>query len=228
MSIPSQIYVIVPCFNEKAVLRQTILPLIDLQLKVIVVDDCSTDLPKETIEDLPIFYLRHAINLGQGAALQTGMDFAKQQDADIVIHFDSDGQHPAHQISELIQPILDGKCDVVLGSRFLQKESIQNIPFKKQILLKLARWVNGIITGLWLSDAHNGFRALNKEALGKIRLTENRMAHATEILSLIKKANLRVKEIPVTISYTEYSMQKGQSIWNAVNILFDLFKKRWL
>ena len=92
----------------------------------------------------------------------------------------------------------------------------------------MARWVNGMITGLWLTDAHNGFRALNRTALEKIQLTENRMAHATEILSLIKNANLSVKEIPVTITYTEYSMQKGQSMWNAVNILFDLFKKRWL
>ena len=228
MKNPPQIYVIVPCFNEKVVLRQTIIPLIELQLNVIVVDDCSTDLPKDAIDDLPVYYLRHAINLGQGAALQTGMDFAIQKDADIIIHFDADGQHPSHQISELIQPILDGNYDVVLGSRFLKNKSTQDIPFKKQILLRMARWVNGIITGLWLSDAHNGFRALNKEALNKIRLTENRMAHATEILTLIKKANLRVTEIPVTIKYTEYSIQKGQSMWNAVNILFDLFKKRWL
>lgn len=209
-------------------LRQTLLPLIKQSYQVIVVDDCSSDASKEILGNLPIHYLRHSINLGQGAALQTGMDFALQKGADIVIHFDADGQHPANEIPELIQPILDGKCDVVLGSRFLDKTKIENIPFKKRILLKMACWVNGWITGLWLTDAHNGFRALNRKALQNIYLTENRMAHATEILSLIKKNNLRVKEIPVTISYTEYSMQKGQSMWNAVNILFDLFKKRWL
>lgn len=228
MTNPPQIYIIVPCFNEKAVLRKTLLPLIKQKYNVVVVDDCSSDTSQETLEGLSIHYLRHCINLGQGAALQTGMDFVLQKEADIVVHFDADGQHPANEIPDLIQPLLDGKCDVVLGSRFLDKTKIENIPFKKRMLLQAACWVNGWITGLWLTDAHNGFRALNKEALQKIQLTENRMAHATEILTLIKKANLRVTEIPVTISYTEYSMQKGQSMWNAVNILFDLLKKRWL
>ena len=228
MNNPPQIYIIVPCFNEKAVLRQTLLPLIEQKYNVVVVDDCSSDASQEALKNLPIYYLQHSINLGQGAALQTGMNFAQQQGADIVVHFDADGQHPANEIPDLIQPILDEVADVVLGSRFLDKTKIENVPFKKRILLQAACWVNGWITGLWLTDAHNGFRALNRKALQNIYLTENRMAHATEILSLIKKANLRVKEIPVTISYTEYSMQKGQSIWNAVNILFDLFKKRWL
>ena len=110
-----QIYVIVPCFNEKAVLRQTLLPLTKQKYNVIVVDDCSSDASQEDLKDLPIHYLRHSINLGQGAALQTGMEFALQKDAEIVVHFDADGQHPANEISNLIQPILDGKYDIVLG-----------------------------------------------------------------------------------------------------------------
>lgn len=225
---PSQIYVIIPCFNEAQVLRQTILPLVKCQYQVVIVDDGSTDNSWRTIQDLPVFYLKHLTNLGQGAALQTGMDFVLKEGGNIAIHFDADGQHPPEEITNLIKPILEENYDIVIGSRFLKKENKNQIPRKKIIVLKLARYFNGLMTGVWLTDAHNGFRALNRNALEKIRFSENGMAHATEILSLIKKQNLILKEIPVNINYTAYSIQKGQSIWNALNILFDLLKKRWL
>lgn len=228
MKIQEKVFIVVPCYNEKTVIRQTLLPLIHQPYQVIVVDDGSSQDIWSAIKDLPIFYIKHPLNLGQGAALQTGMDFALLQDADIVIHFDADGQHDYRQIPNLLQPILEKNVDVVLGSRFLKKESIEAIPKNKRLVLKLASWFNGIMTGLWLTDAHNGFRALNKNALENIRLTESRMAHATEILSLIKKANLKVQEVPVTITYSEYSLQKGQSIWNSINIILDLIKKRLL
>lgn len=223
-----QIYVIVPCYNEAEVLRQSILPLVEQQYKVVVVDDGSMDNSWETIRDLPVFYLKHLTNLGQGAALQTGMDFVIKEGGQIVVHFDADGQHPVEEIPNLIQPLLNGEYDVVLGSRFLNIENAKEIPKKKRVLLKLAIIFNGLVTRVWLTDAHNGFRALNYRALERIRLTENKMAHATEILSIIKKQNLRVKEIPIKIIYSNYSIKKGQSSWNSLNIIFDILKNRWL
>ena len=89
-------------------------------------------------------------------------------------------------------------------------------------MLRCARVVNGVFTGMWLTDAHNGFRALGRKALEAIDLTENRMAHATEIMSQIRAAKLTVKEVPVTIRYTDYSQAKGQKWTNSLNILIDL------
>jgi glycosyltransferase involved in cell wall biosynthesis len=173
------------------------------------------------LADLPIHYLRHPINLGQGAALQTGMDYAKAQGAEAVIHFDADGQHDKNDIPQFLAALETG-VDVVIGSRFLRESDLAQVPKGKRLVLRCARIVNGVFTGMWLTDAHNGFRALGRKALEAIDLTENRMAHATEIMSQIRAAKLTVKEVPVTIRYTDYSQAKGQKWTNSLNILIDL------
>jgi glycosyltransferase involved in cell wall biosynthesis len=218
----SQIFVVVPAYNEARQLRNTLTPLIAHGYSVVVVDDCSTDNTADTIQDLPIYYLRHPINLGQGAALQTGMEFSLQQQASYIVHFDADGQHNHDEIPLLIAALHDQQADVALGTRFKRQEDIAAIPIVRRIILKMAIWVNGILTGLWLSDAHNGFRAFTRAAASQIQITENRMAHATEILSIIKRKKLKVVEVPVHIKYTEYSKMKGQSSSNSINILIDL------
>ena len=147
-------------------------------------------------------------------------------DAEIVIHFDADGQHTATDINKLVEPIINNESDIVFGSRFLNNQSSQNIPFIKKIVLQIARYVNWFYTGILLSDAHNGLRALNKKAISTIVISENKMAHASEILYLTKKNNLRYKEVPVTISYTSYSQKKGQGILNSINILIHLIFKK--
>lgn len=221
------LYIIIPCFNEDLVLRTTVSELMALGYKVIIVDDASTIPAKELLQDLPLHIVRHPINLGQGAALQTGMDYALKLGADAVVHFDADGQHSAEDIPRFLETLNQG-YDIVLGSRFLRTADKNSIPAKKRIVLQAARIVNLLFCGLWLTDAHNGFRALNKNALQKIRLQENRMAHASEILQQIKKNKLKVCEIPTFISYTEYSLQKGQKISNSLNIFLDLLLRKLL
>src|SRR4029079_19417277 len=125
----------------------------------------------------------------QGAALQTGIDYAKMLEADIVVTFDADGQHSAADVKTLVEPLLKNEVDIVLGSRFLTTNT--DIPFPRKIVLQVARWVNFLFTGILLTDAHNGLRALGKRGLEKITITENRMAHASEILFEIKKQNLK-------------------------------------
>lgn len=218
----SKIFVVVPSFNEAGQLRHTIAPLIEQGYSVVIVDDCSTDNTVQTIRDLSVYYLRHPINLGQGAALQTGMNFCVQQDATFVVHFDADGQHDYREIPLLINALITQAADVALGTRFKRAIDVAAIPVFRRIVLRVAILVNGIMTGLWLSDAHNGFRAFTKSAASKIKITENRMAHATEILSLIKQQKLKVVEVPVHIEYTNYSKMKGQSSSNSINILIDL------
>ncbi|NMA42718.1 MAG: glycosyltransferase family 2 protein [Oligosphaeraceae bacterium] len=221
-------YIIIPCYNEvESVLRQTVQELLDLRYEPIMVDDGSQIPLREMLSDMPLHILRHPINLGQGAALQTGMEYAKRLGAEHVLHFDADGQHRAEDIERFITTLDEG-YDVVLGSRFLRHEDSGSLPTRKRLLLQAARLVNLIFTGVWLTDAHNGFRALNRKALHAIDLQENRMAHATEILSQIRHAKLKIKEIPTLINYSEYSLRKGQKISNSLNIILDLILRKLL
>ncbi len=216
-----KIVVIIPAYNEGAVLISVIKEILLTGFAIIVVDDGS-DIPlNKILQSYPLFYIRHRANLGQGAALQTGFDFAKKLNPDIIITMDADGQHHSSSFNSMIEPLLTNEADIVLGSRFLSPGQT-SVPIMKKVVLHTARLINYIFSGLLLSDAHNGLRAFNATALQKITITENRMAHASEILFEIKKHKLRFKEVPVTISYTAYSKKKGQSIWDSVRILFDL------
>jgi glycosyltransferase involved in cell wall biosynthesis len=200
--------------------------LIDSDYSVVVVDDGSNDSTWSILLDLPVYALRHPINLGQGAALQTGMTFALRQGAQVIVHFDADGQHRAEDIDLLIEPVLNGESDVVFGSRFLRRADSSAVPLLKRCLLRCATVFNGVMCGVWQTDAHNGFRALSPEAAKRICIHENGYAHASELVSQIQRLGLRYIERPTTIIYSEYSKAKGQSAWNALNIAIDLLLGR--
>ena len=221
-----KIFVIIPCYNEISIIRQTVSQVLEAGYDVVVVDDGSEQDILRALDNLPVHYLRHAVNLGQGAALQTGMQYALEQNVDIAVHFDADGQHQAEDIDVMVEPLLTKKVDVVLGSRFMNPEHAKSVPFNRKILLKMARYSNLLFTGLWLTDAHNGFRALGRTAMETLQITENQMAHATEILQQIHAKKLKYCERPIRVVYTEYTKQKGQSLWNGVNIFFDLILNR--
>jgi glycosyltransferase involved in cell wall biosynthesis len=222
MSLRQDVYIIIPVFNEAATLRNV---LVDLESQgfsnVIVVDDGSTEDIFYGISDLPVYYLRHRANLGQGAALQTGFEYAKEFDPSIVVTFDADGQHDVKDLPAMLLPLETGQADVSLGSRFLTISN-NEMPAGRKWMLKMARMINFLFTGLLLSDAHNGLRALNSKALHCITLSENRMAHASEFILQIKKHKLKFVEIPVNIRYTAYSKKKGQHSSESIKILFDL------
>ena len=218
---PGDVFVIIPAYNENTIIRQVIQELLPYKYKVVVVDDGSIKPLSRLLNKMPVYYIRHKVNLGQGAALQTGIEFALSKQAKYIVTFDSDGQHQASDIEKLLQPILQEKMDIVSGSRFMEGSS-HNMATKRKLLLQIARYVNFIFTGLLLTDAHNGLRALTREAAQKIKITENGMAHATELLRQIKKRNLRYCEVPVTIHYTEYSKKKGQTLASSFRIFFDL------
>jgi polyprenyl-phospho-N-acetylgalactosaminyl synthase len=219
-------FVIVPAYNEARVIRQTIWPLVDAGFSVVVVDDGSSDGTWTAIRRLPVYGLRHAINLGQGAALQTGMEFALSQDAQYVVHFDADGQHQVEDIDILLEPLQSGNAQVSLGSRFLLESSAAAIPFGRRFVLRTAKWVNFGLTGILLTDAHNGFRALTREAAERIQLRASGYAHASEILSQIRLLKLSYTERPTTVLYSDYSTAKGQSMWNGFNIIVELLLAR--
>jgi glycosyltransferase involved in cell wall biosynthesis len=202
--------------------RSIVQSLVAEKFTTVIVDDGSSDNSLQSISDLSVKILKHSTNFGQGAALQTGFEFAKKNpNLEIFVTFDADGQHQTKDIKNIIAPIKENKVDIVFGTRF-QDDKTQ-MPLLKRIILKLAIKYTNLSTGVPLTDAHNGFRAMNRTALNEMKLNLNGMAHASEIVTVAHKANLRVAEIPVEILYTKYSKAKGQSILNSINILSDLF-----
>lgn len=224
MDRANHIYIIIPAFNESQRINHVIRDVGKYADKIIVIDDGSSDDTLKKISGKNTVVLRHLLNLGQGAALQTGFTYVVQQKANIAVTYDADGQFYAEDIPKIIQPLLDNKADVSLGSRFLGKTI--GMPLLKLLTLKLGVLFTWLFSEIKLTDAHNGFRALNKKALLEINISQNRMAHASEIIEQIKIKKLRFVEVPVTIKYDEYSKKKGQSPLNSFNILFNLIFKK--
>lgn len=222
---------VIPAFNEEKRVELAVQGALSACGAVVVVDDCSADRTGQTAHAAGAYVLRHVINRGQGAALQTATDFAvRNLGADIVVHFDADGQMTAADIPHMIEPILKDEADIVLGSRFMGKE-VENMPVSRRLVHVGARLFTLMMSGMRLTDTHNGFRALSKDSAKKLRISLDRMAHASEILDLIAARRLRVVERPVTIRYTQDTLEKslqiqGGSIARTVRIIKDLIKKR--
>ena len=208
---------IVPAHNEEKTIGSVVQSLFEHVDRVVVVDDASSDATSREAEHAQAIVLRHEINLGQGAALETGHTYARGMNADYVLHFDADEQFDAADIDPALEKLQAQGADILFGSRFFDKRS--NMPwFKRHVLAPLGRIVNLLFGAVQVTDAHNGFRILNKKALDKIRITQNRMAHATEILALTKKYNLNYIEFPVQVTYHEY----GQRAVGGFKIVRDL------
>jgi glycosyltransferase involved in cell wall biosynthesis len=221
-----KVMVVVPAYNEQGSIATVIQSLLALGLEVIVVDDGSEIEIKNKLSGFPVHVLRHSVNLGQGAALQTGIEFAIEKNADYIITFDADGQHNPGDIENLLQPLISKEAEITLGSRFLPGAD-HNMDRSRMIILKFGRYINFLFTGLFLSDTHNGLRAMTVAAAKKIQLLENRMAHASEILSQINQYKIPYAEVPVHITYSSYSRQKGQSSVNSFRIVFDLLLNKF-
>ncbi|HUR65943.1 MAG TPA: glycosyltransferase family 2 protein [Chitinophagaceae bacterium] len=214
------VFVVIPAYNEQESITKVLNELSSLPYNIIVVDDGSTPPLEGLLKNTPVHLLKHRVNLGQGAALQTGIEFALSKNADFIVTYDADGQHRAADIETLLWPLRQHQTDITLGSRFISNTS--QLPPGRRSVLKLARYINFFFTGLLLSDAHNGLRALTSKAAQQIRLRQNGMAHATEIIAEIKKHRLKFTEVPVTIHYTDYSKKKGQTVWSSFRIFFDI------
>ena len=217
-----EVCVLLPFYNEEEILGEVISNLKNNDYFVLGIDDGSSDNSKEIARKSEILVLSHSTNLGQGAALQTGIEFARlNPNFKYFVTFDSDGQHKVENIQEVIQPLIKNEADIVFGTRFQDDKT--KFPLIKRVILKLAIKYTKLSTGVPLTDTHNGFRALNRNAITKINLSFSGMTHASEFVEKAGKLNIRIKEVPVHILYTKYSKGKGQSIWNAINILTDLF-----
>ncbi|HVE92156.1 MAG TPA: glycosyltransferase family 2 protein [Actinomycetota bacterium] len=222
----SSVFIVIPAYNEQATLG----PVLDEVLaacpgaQVVVVDDGSADQTYEVAFSRPVHLLRHVVNLGQGAALKTGVDYALSRGARVVVTFDADGQMSATDIPLLADPVLAGQCEVALGTRFAGVRAEGMGTIRRLVLWAAVRFTR-MTSRIPVTDAHNGFRVLSRKAAEQIEITQNRMAHASEILNEIARLKLPWIEVPVFIRYTEHSKRKGQSSLAAVDILFDLFSR---
>jgi len=224
MVSPSQVYVVIPAYNEGSVISFVVGEIKQAGYAVVVVDDGSSDATAEEARTAGAVVINHPFNLGQGAALQTGIDYALAQSAEVIVTFDADGQHRLSDISRLAEALLQECADFALGSRFLGQAP--NLPPLRRALLCAATLFTRLTTGLQVTDTHNGLRAMTRRGAAAIRLRQNRMAHASEWLSQIAASGLRYVERPVTIEYTAYSLAKGQSVGDAILILLDMFARR--
>ncbi len=208
---------IIPAYNEAQHISEVInrvRPFVD---EIVVVDDHSKDETALLARQAGVTVLSHPINRGQGAALQTGNDYALLAGADIIIHFDADNQFQAEEIPELVKPIEDGNAEAVLGSRFMGKES--NLPtLKRQVIMPLARLINRLFFNIRLTDPQSGFRVLSRQAAEKIRIKNDGMAHCSEILHQLFSKNIKVVEVPITVVYHEF----GQKFSGGIKIIKDI------
>ena len=194
---------ILPAYNEEKMIGSVVRSLFGYVDEIVVVDDGSRDQTAILAEEAGATVLVHKINRGQGAALETGHEYARRVGADFVVHFDADGQFHVEDILPALSHLQENNAEVLFGSRFLQQQV--SVPFvKKNIVLPIAKLINTLFIGMYLSDVHNGFRILTKRALEAISITQDRMAHATEIPAQVKKKKLPFVEFPVQVSYHEY------------------------
>lgn len=214
-------WLVIPFYNEGEVLAEVIGDALQTFPNIVCVDDGSTDDSAAIAEAAGATVVRHPFNLGQGAALQTGIDFVTQKtNADYLVTFDADGQHRVSDAVDMLTRAKEEDLAIIFGSRFLDGGS--KVGWSKAAVLRTAAAVTRWKTGLNFTDAHNGLRLLRRDAALSVRMKQDRMAHASEIVTQLAESELPWAEMPVHIDYTEYSKAKGQSLLNSVNILIDL------
>jgi glycosyltransferase involved in cell wall biosynthesis len=219
-----RVAVVIAAYNEAAMIANVVRDVARAFRSVVVVDDGSRDRTADLALEAGATVLVHPINLGQGAALQTGITYAVKAGFEYIVTFDADGQHRTEDALAMLTVLEETGAQVALGSRFIG--SAESMPASRRWLLRAATWFTRATTGLRVSDSHNGLRVLRRDAASAITLRQNRMAHASEILEEIARHGLHYVEVPVTIRYTEYSLAKGQSGFGAFNIVLDLLLAR--
>jgi glycosyltransferase involved in cell wall biosynthesis len=222
LSETRNVWIVVPAFNEAGMIGEVIADLRSVFSNVVCVDDGSRDDTGEVALRAGAHLVRHPVNLGQGAAIQTGVEYARRQPgAQVFATFDADGQHRVKDLVTMIDRLGTGDVDLVIGTRF--GPGVSRPPLLKRVVLQTATRLSPRGRKLGLTDTNNGLRVFNKTVADGLDITMNGMSHATEFIMLIAENRWRVAEEPVEVLYTEYSQSKGQPLLNGVNIIFDGF-----
>ena len=226
MHLARTIAVVMPAHNEAAIIGSVLakLPqrLDSWEVLPIVVDDGSTDRTAEMARREGAYVVRHLTNLGVGAATITGLRAAQELKADIIVTMDSDGQHDPDEIEALVQCLIDGPFDVVIGSRLLNPHGMPPSRFVANLLLNAITYV---VYGKIVSDSQSGFKAFSREALEAMDLRSSGYEICSEIIGEMYRKNLRYKSLPIKAVYTQYSRAKGQHFLNGINIILGLLMR---
>lgn len=218
-------WVLVPMYNEATTVVAVVNDLRAHFENVLCIDDGSSDGSAALARAAGAEVVSHAVNLGQGAALQTGFAYLRARpSARYAVTFDADGQHLVSDAVNMVARARRDDLDVVLASRF--RGTTHEMPRARELVLRAAVRFTRRTSKLDVTDAHNGLRVLGRRVFTEIELEHPRMAYASELINEIARRGMRVGEEPTTVLYTDYSRSKGQRNLNAVNILFDLAAAR--
>jgi glycosyltransferase involved in cell wall biosynthesis len=221
----SEVALVIPVYNEGRVIRDVVNAALRKYSNIICVNDGSTDDSLEQLLTTKAYIVDHPINMGQGAAIQTGVEFGRlMKDVKYFVTYDADGQHRLEDVDHMLKTLKNNDVDIVFGSRFTG--ATEDMPVAKKLLLKAAVMFSNITSGLKLTDTHNGLRAFNRRVADELQITLPDMSHASEILEIVARKKYKYTEVPVTIRYTDYSRSKGQSMINAVNIALDTILRK--
>jgi len=225
MSKYQDVAIIVPVYNEGQVVAEVVNEVASIFPNIICINDGSADNSAEEVGKTPAVLIDHPINLGQGAAIQTGIEYAlANPKIQYFVTFDADGQHNIKDVPVMLDHLKNKQLDIVIGSRFMG--IIHNISPVKKAFLVLAHIFSAFDSGINLSDPHIGLRVFNRKFAEGLNITMPDFEHASEIVHRIKEGNYAYGEMPVSVTYTDYSKAKGQPMLNAVNITFDLLLNR--
>jgi glycosyltransferase involved in cell wall biosynthesis len=220
-----QCWFVIPAFREQAVIGAVVRDVLATGCPVVVVDDGSPDSTALEALAAGAYVVRHPINLGQGAALETGLRYAISRGAETIVTFDADGQHRTSDAMAMLAELHERGLEIVFGSRFLGVPP-KGLSWSRRVTLRLAVMFTRVTTGLRVTDAHCGLRVMTRACAERLQITQNRMAHASEIPAQVSRLGLPYAEYPVEVLYSEYSKAKGQRSINGVVILLDLLMGR--
>ena len=219
-----KVFIIIPAFNESLILASVIrgikLATSAFKPELVVVNDGSTDNTGKIAAQAGVTVLTHRLNRGLGAALGTGLTYAKTQNADVAVTLDADGQHDPADIARILEPILKSEADVVIGTRLLSRYG--HMPLDRLIVNWFSNFITWVLFRVWTTDSQSGFRGFSRQAINSLQLKTERMEVSSEIFAEVRQHKLKLAEVPIRVIYTPYSRRKGQSTLNAVHVFFKL------
>jgi len=212
----------IPAFNEEKNIAGIISKLKRITKDIIVCNDGSTDLTADIAEEMGALVINHEKNLGYGGAIRSIFLKAKDLNGDVLVTFDADGQHRIEDIDKVINPILNGQSDIVIGSRFLD-DNEKEVPQYRKVGIKVITKITNATIKKDLTDSQSGFRAYSKQVLNEIRPSESGMGVSTEILIKASSKNLKISEVPIKILYGENSSTHNPVVHGS-SVIFSTIK----
>ncbi len=211
----ARIIAAIPCFNEERFIGSVVLQAKKYVDKVLVIDDGSSDATAEVARSAGAVVYRHDCNRGKGAAIRTAFLKAREEEADVLVLIDGDGQHDPREISRLAQPVVEGLADMVVGSRFMGGGN--RPPFYRRLGQRVLTFVSNAGSRTAITDSQSGFRAFSSKALRSMKLVENGFAVDSEIQFAVRQSNLSVLEVPIQALYP--GRAKRNPLVHGINVL---------